>query len=212
MTNPADLFFGDSSKSAKFEAVGDTVGGPIVSIGEPRQQTDFKTKEPLTWKDGSPRMQLPVTVQTTLREASNPEDDGKRTLYVKGEMKKAIGDALRTAHAKMAVGGVLTVTFSGERANDGGYPTKLYTATYQPPAAGDTFFEEPAQAAPQATAPASQPQMVQLTPEQYAAMQAAMANQQAAQQPAQGAPQKASSYEQYAKAMGFTPQNTNPPF
>ena len=142
MTNPADSFFGESSPSAKFDAIGTTVGGVITRIGDPMQQTDFSSGKPLTWDDGTPRMQLPVTVQTDLRDPSNPLDDGKRTLYVKGEMKKAIGAALRAAGAKMALGGTLTVTFSGEEPT-AGFPKKLYTATYAPPAAG--FFEEPAQ-------------------------------------------------------------------
>lgn len=218
MTNPADSFFGESSKSAKFETVGETVGGPIVSIGEARQQTDFRTGELLTWKDGTPRMQLPVTVQTTLRDASDPTDDGKRTLYVKGEMRKAIGTALRTANAGMAIGGILTVTFSGTEDTGSGFPKKLYTATYAPPAT--TFFDGPAQAqqpvAPAQPAPVQQPAapvqagMVQLTPEQYAAMQAAMAQQQPVA-PAQPEPQKAS-YEQYASAMGFNPPTEQAPF
>lgn len=210
MSNPADAFFGDSSKSAKFATVGDTVTGPIVNIGEPRQQTEFRTDgqpgAPLFWPDGTPRMQLPVTLQTDQRDPADSFDDGKRTLYIKGELKKAIGAALKTSGARLAVGGVLSVTFSGEEPTKG-YPKKLYTATYQPPAPGGSFFDEQpaaAQAPPAAPAPAPQ-----FTPEQFAAMQAAMANQQA-QQPA-AAPQKAS-YEQYAQAMGFTPQDTNPPF
>ncbi len=219
MTNPADSFFGDSAKSAKFETIGDTVGGPITHIGEARQQTDFKTGKPLTWDDGSPRMQLPVTVQTNLRDGSDFNDDGKRTLYVKGDMKKAIGQALRQANAKMAIGGTLTVTFSGEEPT-AGRPKKLYTATYAPPAPGAGFFEE--QPAPQPVyqqpapvqAPAPQPQMVQLTPEQYAAMQAGMAagmpGQPQQAQPA--APVQKASYAQYAEAMGFTPKTDTPPF
>ena len=231
MTNPADLFFGDSSKSAKFETVGETVGGPITHIGEARQQTEFGSGKPLTWDDGSPRMQLPVTVQTTLRDAADPNDDGQRTFYVKGEMKKAIGQALRAAGAKMAVGGVLTISYVGEEPTKG-FPKKLYAATYAPPAPGAGFFEEAAQPvqpapvyqqptvqpvqqaqpAPQPqAAPAAQPGMVQLTAEQYAAMQAAMAAQQQpapAQQPTPTAP-----YSQYAEAMGFLPPKTDtPPF
>ena len=77
MTNPADSFFGESSPSAKFDAIGTTVGGVITRIGDPMQQTDFSSGKPLTWDDGTPRMQLPVTVQTDLRDPSNPLDDGK---------------------------------------------------------------------------------------------------------------------------------------
>ena len=202
MTNPADLFFGDSSKSAKFDAVGDTVGGPITHIGEARQQTDFRTGELLTWNDGSPRMQLPVTVQTSLRDPSNPTDDGKRTFYIKGEMKKAVQAALTAAGAKMAVGGVLTISYVGEEPTKG-FPKKLYAATYAPPAPGAGFFDQqPQQAAPQPVAQPVQQQAPQYTPEQYAAMQAA--TQQQVQQP-QATPQQAS-YADYAAQMGFSPK------
>lgn len=222
MTSPADLFFGDSSKSAKFDTIGETVGGPITHIGEARQQTEFGSGKPLTWDDGSPRMQLPVTVQTSLRDATDPNDDGKRTFYVKGEMKKAIGNALRQANAKMAIGGVLTVTYTGDEPTKG-FPKKLYSATYTPPAPGGDFFEaapaqapayqqptvQPVQAAPpvaQPAAPTATPGMVQITPEQYAAMQAAIAQQQPPQ-PAQPTPApQAAQYADYAAQMGFTQQ------
>jgi hypothetical protein len=155
-------------------------------------------------------MQLPVTVQTDLRDPSNPLDDGKRTLYVKGEMKKAIGAALRAAGAKMAVGGTLTVTFSGEEPT-AGYPKKLYTATYAAPAPGGAFFEEPAvgtpapvaaahvgqpPAAPQPAAPAVPPGV---DPAQWAAFQAMQAQAQAA--PA--APALDATNAAYAAQMGF---------
>ena len=217
MTNPADNFFGNSAKSAKFDSIGETVGGPITHIGEPRQQTEFGGSKPLTWDDGSPRMQLPITVQTNQRDPYDPQDDGKRVFYVKGEMKKAIQAALRASHAKMAVGGTLTLTYVGDEPTIG-FPKKLYQASYTPPAPGAGFFEQgapqpapapqqyapPVQAAPVApptapAAPVAQPGMVQLTPEQYAAMQAAMA-QQGAPQPAPAAP---AAHADYAAQMGF---------
>ena len=45
MTNPADSFFGESSPSAKFDAIGTTVGGVITRIGDPMQQTDFYVRD-----------------------------------------------------------------------------------------------------------------------------------------------------------------------
>jgi hypothetical protein len=178
-------------------------------------------------------MQLPVTVQTNLRDASDPNDDGKRTFYVKGEMKKAIGMALRAAGAKMAIGGTLTVTYVGDEPTKG-FPKKIYTATYAPPAPGAAFFEEqaaPQQQPQQVAYPPQQPQqysppvmqaappvqaapgagMVQLTPEQYAAMQAAMA-QQAPPAAAQPAESQKAPYSQYAEAMGFAQPTDKAPF
>lgn len=239
MTNPADTFFGGGSKSAKFDQVGQTVGGPITHIGEPRQQTDFKTGDPLTWRDGSPRLQLPVTVQTTLRDPADPTDDGKRTFYIKGETKKAIEQALRAAGTGMQVGGVLTVTFSGQEPTDQGSPKKLYTATYQPPSPAAGFFhpEHGAGASPtvaqpvqtqaqQLAQPAPAPQPVaptpvqpQMTPEQYAAYQAWQAEQARAQAPVPAASTTPAQYADYAAQMGFgqqqaplPPVTDTPPF
>ena len=211
MTNPADDFFGDSSKSARFDTIGQTISGTITHIGEQRQQTEFRTDgqpgAPLFWPDGSPRLQLPVTIQTDLRDPSDSFDDGKRTLYVKGEMKKAIGAALRTAGAKMAVGGTLSVTFSGGEPTKG-FPKKLYTATYTPPAPGAGFFEDkPAQpvAAASVGAPPAPAAPAGVDPQQWAAFQAMQA--QAAQaQPA--APVDATNAA-YAAQMGFQVPRSN---
>ena len=61
MSNELDDFlFGGGGKAAKFEAVGDTVEGTIVEA-KVTQQTDMESNEPLTWADGSPRMQLVVS-------------------------------------------------------------------------------------------------------------------------------------------------------
>lgn len=212
MTNPADAFFGGSAKSAKFETIGETVGGPITHIGAEQQQTEFGSGKPLFWDNGEKRTQLPITVQTNQRDPYDPQDDGQRTFYVKGEMKKAIQAALRAAGRGMAVGGTLTLTYVGDEPTKG-FPKKLYQASYTPPAPGAGFFEQgepqqqaapapqyapPVQAAPvaQPTAPAAQPGMVTITPEQYAAMQAAMAQ--------QAAPQAApAAHADYAAQMGF---------
>jgi len=115
----ADDFFNEGAPSAiaTIKALGDkpgtTIGGPIVEIGEQVQQKDVKTGAPAVWPDGNPKMMLPVTVATELRDPSISDDDGHRTFWVSGNLKKAIGAALRQAGAKLAVGGVLQVTFTG---------------------------------------------------------------------------------------------------
>lgn len=133
----ADFLMGSASPSAKFPDVGTTVGGVITRIGDPIQQRDYATGTPKTWDDGSPQLHLPIDLQTDLRDPEITDDDGSRTLYIKGQMKKAITDAVRAAGAKMLeVGGTLTVTYSGngEASKKGFNPPKVYTATYAPPA------------------------------------------------------------------------------
>ncbi|ASR85076.1 hypothetical protein SEA_PHELPSODU_67 [Mycobacterium phage PhelpsODU] len=139
MSNDSYGFLGGGGPaSAKFANHGDTVGGPIAVEPEQRQQTDMKTGEGLEWKDGSPRMQLVVTVQTDLNDPEIEDDDGLRRLFVKGEMRKAVQKAVIAAGAKgLDVGGQLFVTYIGDGEKKGNLSApKLYRAEYTKPAAG----------------------------------------------------------------------------
>lgn len=144
-SNTADDFFRGGTPSAKFPTPGTTVAGRIVSIGEQRQAKDFATGTPRHWDNGDPVMQLPIEVATDQRDPDVPDDDGTRTLWVQQGtlMQKAIGAALRAAGAKLAVGGHLSVTYTGDgTAKQKGFnPPKLYEATYEPPAPGGSFFD-----------------------------------------------------------------------
>lgn len=140
----SDDFFGSGNPSLKFEVMGKPVGGRIVRVGDPMQQRDFATGAPKFWDkaEREPMMQLPIDVQTDLRDADIPGDTGARTLYVKGDLKRAVTEALRKAGAKGApkVGGELLVVWTGEEPSTKGNPKKLYAAKYTAPAAGDDFF------------------------------------------------------------------------
>lgn len=120
--------------AAKFPVVGAGVGGRVTEQPQERQQTDFKSRDPLTWPDGSPKMQWVITMQTDRRD--DEDDDGRRRLFAKGQMLEAIRRAVRDAHAKDIVAdGFLTVTYvgDGELADDALTPPKVYEATYTPP-------------------------------------------------------------------------------
>ncbi|AFN37810.1 hypothetical protein FGG44_gp69 [Mycobacterium phage MacnCheese] len=167
MSNDSYGFLGGGGPaSAKFASHGDVVGGVIAVEPEQRQQTDMKTNEGLTWKDGSPRMQLIVTVQTDLNDPEIEDDDGLRRLFVKGEMRKAVQKAVIQAGAKgLDVGGELYVTYVGDGEKKGNLSApKLYTATYAKPAAGSA-------PAPAAAAPAGDALPDGVTPEAYEALQ-----------------------------------------
>ena len=226
---------GAPSAIATIKALGDrpgtTLSGPIVEIGEEVQQKDVNTGAPAFWPDGNPKTMLPITIATEIRDPNIVDDDGHRTLWVSGNMKKAIGAAIRQAGAKLALGGILSVTFTGfgEAKSAAFSPPRMWTATYTPPAPGQGFFEQP-QAAP-APAPVQQwqqpqaapapvpapaaPQQAapQMSPEQFAAYQAWQAQQAAAQQPAPAAPAAATpaQYADYAAQMGFGQQAPLPP-
>jgi hypothetical protein len=138
--DPMALLLGGGARSAKFEHAGDAVKGEITDI-QTKQQTDLDGN-PKTWDDGSPMWQVVVTLQTDDREAGDPDDDGKRNLYLKGSKKyassaKAVADAVKAAGAtRLEVGGTLALKYSGdgEPTKRGFNAPKLYEAAYKAPA------------------------------------------------------------------------------
>ncbi|QFG08914.1 hypothetical protein PBI_MALAGASYROSE_66 [Mycobacterium phage MalagasyRose] len=160
MTNASYGFLaGGGVPSGKFKSHGDTVGGPIAEDPTEQQQTNMNG-EPLFWDNGDPRKQLVVTVQTDARDPEIEDDDGKRRLFIKGELRKAVQKAVLDAGAKgLDVGGELNVTYIGDGtpARPGLTPPKLYSATYAKPKATAAPAAAPAAAAP-AAAPAGLPE------------------------------------------------------
>ena len=134
MTTDADSFLmGAGGRSAKFEKVNDRVWG-IIMDSQLRQQIDLDTGKPATWDDGNPKMQLVVTLLTELHD--DDDDDGLRKVYVKGQMQKAVGDAVRKVGAKgLRDGGKLFVQYTGdaEPTKRGFNGAKQYFAKYEAP-------------------------------------------------------------------------------
>jgi hypothetical protein len=134
------LMGGGGGKSASFEKPGDKVSGEILTV-ESRQQTDLDGALKC-WDNGDPMWQVVVTLQTTERE--DGDDDGKRTVYLKGSRKyastaTAVGEAVKAAGAKtLEVGGTLALAYTGdgEPTKRGFSAPKLYQAAYKPPAQG----------------------------------------------------------------------------
>lgn len=134
--------------------VGDKISGTIVNVKRV-QQTDMEDGTPLTWNDGSPRMQTVVDLQTT---DVTEDDDGIRSLWLKGgknfepaEGTGASGEVALAEAAKAAKatsideGAKLQVVCSGKaKPTSRGYQgAKLYTMKYEKPvasvAAADLF-------------------------------------------------------------------------
>lgn len=127
----------ESSPAAKFTNIGDRYVGRIVSM-EQRQQTDIN-KTPLTFQDGSPRMQWVITISTAAGETVALYAKGGTFKAAQGEgdsMLNAIGAAVRTAGAAgVDVGAELAVAFTGlAEPQPGKSPAKLFTAQYRPAA------------------------------------------------------------------------------
>lgn len=131
--DPNSFLMGGGVPSAKFKNHGDEVWGVIVDASV-RQQTDFETNEPLYWQDGTPRMQLVITLKTEQHEG--PDDDGQRRVYAKGKMLNTIREAVKKAGAEgIAEGGKLLVRYvsDGEPKRRGMSGEKLYMAKYAMP-------------------------------------------------------------------------------
>lgn len=150
------LMAGGGVPSAKFERPGASVTGTIADL-QVRQQTDVRTREPLTWPNGDPKMQLVVTLNTTQRDPTIEDDDGQRRIYVKGKrLTDATRDAVKTVGAKgLEIGGTLTVTYvrDGQAAGVGISPPKEYSVTYQRPNTSGDFLGTGAAAPAAAPAP-----------------------------------------------------------
>lgn len=216
-----DLLSGSGAKSF-FNAdsqPGQSVTGTLDLI-ETSQMRDFQTKQPAYWNDGRPQMQIHIVIQTTLRDPSVDDDDGRRSLWIKGWgiQLKAFRDACRQAGVKAPKqGDTITATFTGlgERGN-APQPPKVYAYQITPsnsvaqlvnpqPAAP----QQPAyQQAPQQYAP-QQPVQQQMPVQQYQ-RQTPTPHQPAYQQPQQPAavqsPQASVQQIQQLRSLGKTDQ------
>lgn len=160
LSDPNALLMGTGVPSAKFPVLNSTVVIDPITDVQASQQVDFKTRKPLFYDDRSPRMQIIVTGQTTDRDPTTEHDDGIRKLYVKGQMRQAVRDAVVAAGAAgLETGGALAIQWVGEEdAGPGMNPKKLFSAQYRrPPAQGmANLLEQPAQpSAPAQAQPAT---------------------------------------------------------
>jgi hypothetical protein len=140
MTQSMEGFLlGGKIAALKFPSVGTEHTLTVTDEPELRQQTDFDSGAPLFWddKETQPRMQLVITGEVDQAAREGVDDDGLRRLYVKGELQKAMGQALREAGAKsIEVGGKVWVKYTGDGTATGRKnPPKLYKAAYKAPEA-----------------------------------------------------------------------------
>jgi hypothetical protein len=155
-----EQFFQGGAAAAKFpdREYGTVIGGEIIADPRMQQQRDYTTGEPITYQDGNPAMQMVIVVQTSLHDPSLPDDDGPRAVYVKGQMRQAVGEALKRAGVTAPRrGGKLWLKYTEDKPvtlknGKPGNPQKIFAAKYEPPAqaAAAEFFgdDQGAQAAP----------------------------------------------------------------
>ena len=127
--NSAKAYFGANSQP------GDTVTGVIEKI-ETTQVNDFQTKQPAFWNDGRPKEQIHGIIQTQLRDPSVDDDDGRRSLWIKGWgiQLKAFRDACRQAGVKIPKpGDTITERFVGlGQRGDAPQPPKVFEFHIEP--------------------------------------------------------------------------------
>jgi len=156
---------GGGDPVAKFKQIGDKCIGRVVD-SDMTQQTTLKG-EPKFYNDGKPMMQAVLTLDTDQRDPEVPDDDGRRRLFVKGAMAKAVREAIRASGAKQfAHGGMVAVEYIGDGVSQGpGYdPPKLFRAQYRPPAVGANDLLAAAGNGAAATTPTA-PQQQAMMPE-----------------------------------------------
>lgn len=112
--------------SFKNAAIGTSYTGEVLEEAKLVQARDFETGDPAFWPDGNKKMSAVIRLRV---------DSEERSLWAPkpSAMFKALADAQKAAGKRIAVGGALTVTFTGEEPNTKNpklNPMKLYAATY----------------------------------------------------------------------------------
>ena len=122
-----DLLNGSGGPPAfKFDEIGKVAKGKVRAATK-AQAVEYGTGKPETYPDGNPVMQVVITVEA---------DDGEEfRIFAKGQMRAAIGDALRQAECSLEVGGELAVKFDHEEPTNFGSKKKVYVARYTAPVA-----------------------------------------------------------------------------
>lgn len=179
-----------SSKGAKFEQPGTSISGIIENVTA-NQIRDFKSRQPKFFDDGQPQMQVLVTINTGVTDPMVEDDDGRRTVYIKGfglqrhAWLQALHNAGLRKAAEVRPGDRFTATFTGfGEAKPGMNAPKLFEYVIEHQSPADLAMNQPQQ-------PAQQPPI---------------------QQPQQGYPQQQYAPQQAAQApnQGYQPSPTDP--
>lgn len=167
-----------SSKGAKFERPGTSISGIIENVTA-NQIRDFKSRQPKFFDDGQPQMQVLVTINTGVTDPMVEDDDGRRTVYIKGFglQRRAWLQALHNAGLRKAAevrpGDRFTATFTGfGEAKPGMNAPKLFEYVIEHQSPADLAMGQPQQPAQQ---PFQQQPQQSYPQQQYAAQQAAQA-------------------------------------
>lgn len=167
-----------SSKGAKFEQPGTSISGIIENVTA-NQIRDFKSRQPKFFDDGQPQMQVLVTINTGVTDPMVEDDDGRRTVYIKGfglqrhAWLQALHNAGLRKAAEVRPGDRFTATFTGfGEAKPGMNAPKLFEYVIEHQSPADLAMNQPQQPGMQLAQPAYPqqqyaPQQPTQTPNQW---------------------------------------------
>ena len=137
-----DLLAGSGSPSLSFKdaEVGHSYEGTITELRAVQVRNYEDPTKLEYWDDGKPKMQIEVTLQTDYANASDPDDDGKRRVFLFGQKLRAAKEELAKKGFKtFEIGMGFKITLSGtkpsqnKRYNDVKlYDIELSAATTRP--------------------------------------------------------------------------------
>ena len=149
-----------SSKGAKFEQPGTSISGLIENVTA-NQIRDFKSRQPKFFDDGQPQMQVLVTINTGVTDPMVEDDDGRRTVYIKGfglqrhAWLQALHNAGLRKAAEVRPGDRFTATFTGfGEAKPGMNAPKLFEYVIEHQSPADLAMNQPQQPGMQQAQPA----------------------------------------------------------
>lgn len=149
-----------SSKGAKFEQPGTSISGIIENVTA-NQIRDFKSRQPKFFDDGQPQMQVLVTINTGVTDPMVEDDDGRRTVYIKGfglqrhAWLQALHNAGLRKAAEVRPGDRFTATFTGfGEAKPGMNAPKLFEYVIEHQSPADLAMNQPQQPGMQQAQPA----------------------------------------------------------
>lgn len=112
-------------------------GGQVLSktISD---QTEMGNGKVRTWGDGSPRKQMVLLLQTS--ERADPQDNGQRQLFIKGDLPRACREAFQAQGASdIEIGSWVYAAWVDDKAakTAGHNPSKVYQVVYARPGQPD---------------------------------------------------------------------------
>jgi hypothetical protein len=113
-----DLLAGASVPSLSFKdtAVGEGYEGTIVDLRTVQVRNYEDPTKLEFWDDGKPKLQIEVTLSTSYADPSDPDDDGRRRVFLFGQKLKATKDEMaKKGMKKLELGSKFKITLSGTK-------------------------------------------------------------------------------------------------